>query len=45
MIKIKYYFKFSDNSIAYLEDCKWIGYKPTHRYTSQILGMGKWVEY
>jgi len=47
MIQIKkYWFKFSDGSIAKLEDTpyQWF-YQPIQRYTSDMLGFGKWITY
>lgn len=41
-----YWFKFSDGSIAYLEDTPYRWYnRPVLRYTSQSLGFGNWISY
>ncbi len=44
MEKIKRWFMFSDESIAYLEETNWYC-KPIKIYTSQDLGFGEWIEY
>ena len=43
---MKQYFKFSDGSIAYLEDNGfWFSFKPVQVYTAQVIGFGEWIDY
>ena len=41
---MKHWYRFSDNSIAFLEDSTLWTFKPTHKYTSYILGFGEWIK-
>ena len=39
------YFKFDDGSIdKFPIDHKFFSYKPTHMYTSDMLGLGEWIK-
>jgi len=43
MEKVIRYFKFSDGSVApFPIDYRFLGSKPTHIYTSSMLGFGEW---
>jgi len=43
--KAQRYFKFDDGSIDLFDiDYKFVCYKPTHRYSSNMLGFGEWIK-